>query len=98
MKNIDLLICTLLLVVFSFGMAGCYKFAAEHPEKSEKAFYEDRAYCEKKAREYAMERRENMSDVDEINHAKHCMKRLGWEYRFRSIFGEKKLEKKNDNE
>lgn len=77
-------ILILMLVLFCFGLAGCYQFVAEHPEKSQEEFYEDQADCEKKARAYTQERLQEMSDVDEINYARRCMRNLGWEYHFRN--------------
>ncbi|MCG8635454.1 MAG: hypothetical protein MI863_16595 [Desulfobacterales bacterium] len=77
-----------LVLFLSLGMTGCYRFVAEHPEKSEKEFYEDQALCEEKARKYTQERLEDQTHSDEINHARRCMRELGWEYRFRRSSGE----------
>ena len=75
------LLCAVLVLCLSSG--GCYRFVAEHPEKTEKEFYEDQALCEKKAREYAQLRLEDYTYSDEINHARRCMRGLGWDYHFR---------------
>ncbi len=75
--------CVALVLFLSLGVTGCYQFAAEHPEKSKKEFYEDQAICEEKARAYTIERREDQTYADEINHARRCMRDLGWEYHFR---------------
>lgn len=82
-----------LLVFICVGLSGCYQFVAEHPEKSEQEFYEDQALCEKEARKYALERREQVSDVDEINHTRRCMRGLGWEYHFRKSSASSDTEK-----
>ncbi len=76
-------ILVFLSVLLCSGLPGCYQFVAEHPEKSKQAFYEDKSGCEKKARAFAQERRVEVTDVDEINHARRCMRDLGWEYHFR---------------
>ena len=76
-------ILTSLLAFLCLSLPGCYQFVAEHPEKSKQAFYEDQEICDKKAREYALERREEVTHVDEINHSRRCMRNLGWEYHFR---------------
>ena len=72
-----------LLVLLGAGLSGCYRLAATHPEKTEKQFYEDRAFCEEKAREFAFERRQQVEFHDELDHTRRCMQGLGWEYRFR---------------
>ncbi|MDD9303917.1 MAG: hypothetical protein HUK40_16865 [Desulfobacter sp.] len=77
------LLFALMVLVLSLGLAGCYQFMAKHPEKSNQEYYEDQAYCEKKAREYTMERREQMTYKDETDHARRCMRELGWEYYLR---------------
>ena len=82
MKKMMLAVCLLLL---GTGVSGCYKFVAEHPEKTEKEFYSDRALCEQKAREYVFERRQEVTAHDELDHARRCMEGLGWEYRFRKV-------------
>ena len=72
---------------------GCYEYVAVHPEKSDAQFYEDKAECEKKARDYSMERLEDWSSRDnsysrdisyeEIDHSRRCMRNKGWDYIFR---------------
>ncbi len=54
-----------------------------HPEKSQAQFYKDQALCEDKARAFALKRLVEMSHTDEIEHARRCMRELGWEYGFR---------------
>ncbi len=68
---------------FCIGLTGCYQYVAVHPEKSKPEFYEDQALCEEKARAFAMERLEDVSHGDEINHSRRCMRGLGWNYHFR---------------
>ncbi|MEH0018839.1 MAG: hypothetical protein V6Z89_04250 [Desulfobacter sp.] len=76
------------LLFLSLGVTGCYQFVAEHPEKTEKEFYEDQAFCESEARSYALERYEDLTHSEEINHARRCMRGLGWEYHFRKKAGD----------
>ncbi len=82
-----------LMGVLFLCMGGCYKYVAEHPEKSKTQFYEDQGECEKKAREYAVEMRGGWSDNedvsygrnvnDEISDVRRCMRDKGWDYHFR---------------
>ncbi|MBU0970196.1 MAG: hypothetical protein KKC20_06090 [Proteobacteria bacterium] len=73
------------LAVFLFMFAGgCYKMVVVHPEKSEAQFYGEKKICEKKARDYAVEMREDWSASDEISHTRRCMQENGWNYRFRN--------------
>ncbi|WDP92613.1 MAG: hypothetical protein HUN04_23975 [Desulfobacter sp.] len=67
----------------SLIVTGCLRYAAEHPEKSHEQFLKDKAYCENQAREYARLVRDQADYVDEVNHARQCMKGLGYKYRFR---------------
>ena len=69
--------------ILSLSMGGCYKYVAVHPEKSEAQFYEDKADCEKKARDYAMERLQEYRESDEIDRSRRCMRDKGWNYHFR---------------
>jgi hypothetical protein len=77
-----------LVLFLSLGMTGCYRFVAEHPEKTENEFYEDQANCDEIARKYTQERLVEQTDSDEINHSRRCMRDLGWEYRFRKSSSE----------
>lgn len=70
-------------MLMSLSLGGCYNYVAEHPEKSKQQFYNDKAICEQKARDFAMERREEVTYSDEINFSNRCMRNLGWEYHFR---------------
>ena len=47
-------------------------------------FYAEKKICEKKARDYAVEMREDWSASDEISHVRRCMQENGWNYRFRN--------------
>ncbi len=80
--------CATLVLLLSLGMTGCYRFVAEHPEKTEKQFYEDQVTCDEKARKYTQERLQDQTDSDEINHSRRCMREMGWEYRFRKSSSE----------
>ncbi len=80
--------CAALVLFLSLGMTGCYRFVAEHPEKTEKQFYEDQATGDEKARKYTQERLGDQTENDEINHSRRCMRDLGWEYRFRKSSSE----------
>lgn len=71
-------------VILLLFVGGCYKMAAVHPEKSETQFYAEKKICEKKARDYAVEMREDWSASDEISHVRRCMQENGWNYRFRN--------------
>ncbi|MCP3941961.1 MAG: hypothetical protein GY710_10825 [Desulfobacteraceae bacterium] len=62
---------------------GCYSYVAFNPEKTKAQFYEDQDECEKKARDYVMERRWNYSVSDEISYSRRCMRDKGWKYHFR---------------
>ncbi len=69
--------------ILFFSISGCYKYVAVHPEKTEGQFYEDKAKCEKKAREYAMARLQEYREYNEIDHSRRCMRDKGWKYHFR---------------
>ena len=75
---------TMVAGCFCLGLTGCYQYVAEHPEKSKQEFYDDQALCDEKAREFALERREDVTYGDEINHSRRCMRGLGWDYHFRT--------------
>ncbi len=74
-------------------MGSCYKYVAEHPEKSKTQFYEDQQACEEQAREYAVSMRGGWSGNDdysdgrnvnnEISDVRRCMRDKGWNYHFR---------------
>ena len=83
-----------LLGILFLSMAGCYKYMAVHPEKSEAQFYEDKKECEQRARDYAKSRVPNWGGADdtsygrsisdsEINTSHRCMRDKGWSYHFR---------------
>lgn len=69
--------------ILILSISGCYKYVAVHPEKSEGQFYEDKAECEKIARDYAMTRLQEYREDNEIDHSQRCMRDKGWKYRFR---------------
>lgn len=86
MKKIFL---ALALVSLWLGLAGCYKYVAEHPEKTDKEFRTDQNLCAQKARDYVQsrldryDRRQEIAGNDETAYTRQCMQALGWEYHFR---------------
>jgi flagellar motility protein MotE (MotC chaperone) len=84
---------TLMGVLF-LCISGCYKYVAEHPEKSEAQFHEDQSECEKIARDIAKERGQDWGRPEdttywrcvsdsEVDTSRRCMRDKGWNYHFR---------------
>ena len=82
--------CLIVVLILSLWISGCYRLVVSHPEKSDADFYKDNALCEDKARAFAQERLVEMTPTDEIDHARRCMRELGWEYGFRNTSGKGK--------
>ena len=83
LKKMTKIVLAGLMGVLFLCMSGCYKYVAEHPEKSNAQFYEDQAECEKNARDYSMERLQEYREDNEIDHSRRCMRDKGWKYHFR---------------
>ncbi|MCG8617259.1 MAG: hypothetical protein MI802_13655 [Desulfobacterales bacterium] len=91
--------CIIGLLILSLSISGCYRFVVSHPEKSDADFYKDNALCEDKARAFALERLVEMTPTDEIDHARRCMRELGWEYGFRKTSKQgNKADKQTEND
>jgi hypothetical protein len=83
LKKMTKLVLAAWMGVLIVCTSGCYKYVAEHSEKSEAQFYEDQAECEKIARAYSMERVQEYREGNEIDQSRRCMRDRGWKYHFR---------------